>query len=198
MRHAEISAVILAGGRSSRMGGTDKGLIPFHGKPMIAHVIATLSARVGHIYINANRNLDRYREFGHPLISDATPTFEGPLAGFLAAMETVDSELVLLTPCDSPLISTQLIDRLIGAKQRSGAEIAVAHDGRRLQPVYALLSVSLADSLRAFLARGERKIDRWYPLHDMVEVDCSDLTEAFININTPEELRNLEQARRLA
>lgn len=198
MKHPEISAVILAGGRSSRMGGEDKGLIPFDGKPMIEHVIAVLATLTPLILINANRNLERYRQLGYPVISDETQDFDGPLAGFLVAMEAAETSEILLAPCDSPLLSRKLIDRLIKQKQDSGAEIAVAHDGQRLQPVYALLSVSLKDSLRAFLAGGERKIDRWYPQHFVVEVDCSDIPEAFVNVNTPEELSKLEHTRRTA
>lgn len=198
MKYPNISAVILAGGRSSRMGGEDKGLIPFDGKPMIEHVIAVLATLTPHIMINANRNLERYQQLGFPVISDETQDFDGPLAGFLVAMEAAETPEILLTPCDSPLLSTELIDRLVSQKQASGAEIAVAHDGQRLQPVYALLSVSLKDSLRTFLASGDRKIDRWYPQHSVVEVNCSDIPEAFVNVNTPEELNKLEHARRTA
>lgn len=198
MRYQNTSAVILAGGRSSRMGGEDKGLILFNGKPMIAHVIEVLASRVDHIIINANRNVERYSQFGYPVISDETQEFDGPLAGFLAAMRAVTTPEVLLAPCDSPLLSTELIDRLVAEKQRSGADIAVAHDGKRLQPVYALLSVSLEDSLVAFLASGDRKIDRWYPQHTVIEVDCSDIPEAFVNVNTPEELSKLEHTGKMA
>lgn len=194
MKYPDTSAVILAGGRSSRMGGEDKGLILFRGRPMIAQVIAALTTRVDTIFINANRNLERYREFGYPVIRDATADFDGPLAGFLAALRAVSTPQVLLTPCDSPLLAPALIDRLVSAKRQSGAEIAVAHDGERLQPVYALLSVSLADNLAAFLAGGGRKIDRWYPQTHMIEVDCRDLGASFVNVNTPDELAALEQA----
>jgi len=190
-----ITAVILAGGRASRMGGEDKGLILFQGKPMIAHVIAVLSARIDDILINANRNLERYQAFGYPVISDANQNYDGPLAGFLAAMRSAKTPEILLLPCDSPLLPIELIDRLVAEKHRHGADIAVAHDGRRLQPVYALLSVSLQDDLAAYLAAGERKIDRWYPRHHMVEVDCSDLVQSFINVNTPAELTALENTR---
>lgn len=195
MKYPNISAVILAGGRSSRMGGEDKGLTPFDGKPMIEHVIAVLATLTPHIMINANRNLERYQQLGYPVISDETQDYDGPLAGFLVAMEAAKTNEVLLLPCDSPLLSRELIDRLIKQKQALNAEIAVAHDGQRLQPVYALLSIGLKDSLRAFLAGGERKVDRWYLQHFVTEVDCSDIPEAFANINTPEELRKLEHAR---
>lgn len=195
MKYPNISAVILAGGRSARMEGKDKGLIPFEGKPMIAHVITVLSTLTPHIMINTNRNFEHYQKFGYPLISDETQDYDGPLAGFLAAMEAAVSNEVLLVPCDSPLLSRELIDRLVQQKQASGAEITVAHDGQRRQPVHALLSVSLKDSLRTFLAGGQRKVDCWYPQHSVHEVDCSDIAETFINVNTPEELRTLEHIR---
>lgn len=198
MKYADITAVILAGGRSSRMGGEDKGLLDFQGKAMIEHVIEVLQQRVDKVLINANRNLERYRLFGYPLISDATRDHHGPLAGFLAAMQAATTPEVLIVPCDSPLLCTELIERLVTEKNRSGAEIAVAHDGHRLQPVYALLSVSLKDSLRDYLAGGERKIDRWFPQHNMATVDCSDISQVFANINTPQELAQLEQDRNSA
>jgi molybdopterin-guanine dinucleotide biosynthesis protein A len=194
MKYPDTSAVILAGGRSRRMGGEDKGLLPYQGRPMIAHVLAAVSTRVDAIFINANRNLERYRAFGRPVISDATADFAGPLAGLLAALRAARTPQVLVLPCDSPLIAPALIDRLAAAKRRSDADIVVAHDGRRLQPTFALLSVSLADDLAAFLARGGRKVDQWYEETTMLEVDCSDLADSFVNLNTPEELAALEQA----
>ncbi|MCW8891126.1 MAG: molybdenum cofactor guanylyltransferase [Sedimenticola sp.] len=182
-----ITAVILAGGMARRMGGEDKGLVMLDGKPLIEHVLARIAPQAEAILINANRNAERYGAYGHPVISDSLHDFQGPLAGFLAAMHSVESDFIVTIPCDGPCLPADLIQRLYRAQQSAGAEIAVAHDGHRMQPVYALISTQLEASLSTFLASGERKIDKWYGQHNTVTVDFSDAPETFLNINTPEE-----------
>lgn len=187
-----ITAIILAGGRATRMGGIDKGLVELCGRPMIEHVLAAVTPQVGQVVINANRNLDRYAAFGWPVVSDADGDFLGPLAGLSAGLGAATTELVLTVPCDCPLLVSDLAARLHTAMVRENAEIAVPFDGARLQPVFALVQRSLAASLAAYLEAGDRKIDLWFARHRLARVDFSDCPENFINVNDPAEREALE------
>ncbi len=190
---ASITGIILAGGRGRRMGGSDKGLVEFAGCALIEHIIAILSPQVGTLMINANRNQDNYATYGYAVITDELTDFQGPLAGFSSAMHAASTDYIITVPCDSPLLSSELVPRLVQALQNSDATIAVAHDGTRLQPVYALLPTHLANSLQGFLDSGQRKIDRWYALHSVALADCSDIAGTFHNINTLSERDQLQQ-----
>ena len=193
----EITAVVLAGGRARRMGGEDKGLVEVAGKPMVAHTVDVLRTQTAEVIVNANRNADAYRAVtGCRVIADTVGGFAGPLAGMASALEASANRLLLTTPCDSPLVTGELGPRLHAALARDGAEIAVAHDGERMQPVFALLARELLPNLLAFLGTGERKIDRWYATRHTVTADFSDALDTFLNVNTPLERDRLE--RRLA
>ena len=192
-RRDAVAGLILAGGRARRMGGDDKGLIPLAGRPMVEHVLERIRPQVDEVLINANRNAERYGRYGHPVIPDVIGDYSGPLAGMLTAMMVVQQPWLAVVPCDSPLLPLDLVDRLFESVLVDSAEIAVAHDGQRLQPVVALLSCSLLPHLRAFVDQGGRKIDTWYAQHRMVATDLSDHPEAFVNVNTPEERLELEQ-----
>jgi molybdopterin-guanine dinucleotide biosynthesis protein A len=189
---APITAIILAGGRATRMGGTDKGLVELAGRPMIAHVLAALAPQVERVLINANRNQARYAEFGYPVIADLDDGFLGPLAGLAAGLQAAATPLVLTAPCDCPLLPADLAARLRAALAAADAEIAVPFDGERLQPVFALVRRELAGSLAAYLAGGDRKIDRWFAQHRLAQADFSDRPETFVNVNDPAERAALE------
>lgn len=189
----DVTGVILSGGRATRMGGVDKGLVPLHGRPMIAWVIDILRPQVRTILINANRNLERYRDLGWPVIDDGDRDFRGPLAGFASGMRAAATPYVAFAPCDSPLVCKDLVSRLYGALSNDGSRIAVAHDGERLQPVFALLECSLLDDLSTYLEDGGRKIDRWYSQHGYACADFSDVAGSFSNINAPDERLALER-----
>ena len=183
----DITALVLAGGKSRRMGGKDKGLLPFAEGTLIGHVIEAIRPQVGTILISANRNLDQYQRLGLPVIADPLDGFQGPLAGFLGGLEKMQTEYLLTLPCDGPFVAVDLAQRLAVGLAAADAEIAVAHDGQRLQPVYALLHRGVVSDLRVALEQGERKIDRWYPRNRWVTVDFSDVPAQFSNINTPED-----------
>ena len=193
----EVTAVVLAGGRARRMGGEDKGLVEVAGRPMVAHTIDVLRPQTVEVIVNANRNTEAYRAItGCRVIADTVGGFAGPLAGMASALEASATRLVLTAPCDSPLVTGELGPRLHAAMSRHGAEIAVAHDGERMQPVFALLTRGLLPDLLAFLTAGERKIDTWYATRHAVTADFSDILDTFLNVNTPQERDRLE--RRLA
>jgi len=189
----DITGVILAGGRSQRMGGEDKGLIRIDGRPMVDHIIRALSPQVGPLLINANRNLDDYRRFGYPVIPDIMGDFYGPLVGMASALQATETDYLLCVPCDSPLLPHNLAQDLYGALHAQQTEIGVAHDGVRMQPVFALLRRNLLADLLTYLEAGGRKIDTWYARHRLVMVDFSDRAETFFNINTQQERQMLER-----
>ena len=192
----EITGLILAGGRAQRMGGIDKGLIPFHGRPLIESAIEALKRQTGQLLINANRNLAQYSTYGYPVVSDVTLDFSGPLAGFSAGLATCKTRYLLTAPCDSPLLPPDLSERLAGELEASGAQLVYASteelDGKIWsQPVFCLMRSDVADSLNQFLTKGDLKIDHWFKdLHTSTVIFKN--SQAFANINTPEELKHLE------
>ncbi len=188
----QITGLVLAGGRGQRMGGVDKGLQLFDGKPLVQHAIERLAPQVGTLLVNANRNLEAYRAFGVPVVADTVPDFAGPLAGWLAGLEQCRTEWLVTVPCDSPRFPLDLVQQLANAVRSSGAELAMAEtmeDGKpRTQPVFTILRTSLARSLAAYVRDGGRKIDRWSTMQGCACVRFDDAA-AFFNVNTREELK---------
>ena len=194
----QITGLILAGGRAQRMGGIDKGLIPFLGKPLIESAIQRLRSQVGPILINANRNITKYASYGHPVIMDETPDFSGPLAGFSAGLKACTSPYLLTAPCDSPLLPIDLGIKLATEMTRGDFQLVYAStkeaDGKVwAQPVFCLMHADLQEPLEAFLQKGDLKIDRWFKELRSSTVMFDD-AQVFSNVNTPEELKRLEEA----
>ena len=174
------------------MGGEDKGLVDIAGRLMISYVVDALLPQVSVLMINANRNTDRYRELGHKVVVDSIEGYWGPLAGMASAMQVSITPLLVTTPCDCPFVPEDLVERLHRVMRENEAEVCVAHDGERIQPVFSLLSCELVESLLAYLDAGERKIDRWFAQHRCVTADFSDRPETFLNVNTPEDVSAAE------
>jgi len=174
------------------MGGEDKGLVPLAGRPMVAHVLEALRPQVGAILLNANRNHERYAAFGHPVVADAVAGYLGPLAGVLTALRHCTTEFLVTAPCDAPLVAPDLVARLYLARAAAGADLAVASDGERQQPVFLLLRTALAPSLEAYLAGGGRKIDTWFGQLRIAVADFSDAPDTFVNVNDPDERQRIE------
>lgn len=191
----DITGLILAGGRGSRMGGADKGLQNHQGIPLAMHAMLRLSPQVGHLMINANRNLGAYDSFGVPVWPDALPDYPGPLAGFLAGLEHCETGYLVTVPCDTPNFPDDLVQRLAQALEDQDAELAMAAtpgpDGPQPQPVFCLMKTTLMESLVAFTHAGQRKIDRWTAQHRSATVVFED-ADAFFNANTADELRQLQ------
>jgi molybdopterin-guanine dinucleotide biosynthesis protein A len=197
----EITGVVLAGGRGSRMGGVDKGLQPLNLEPLALHALRRLSPQCGAMLISANRSLEIYAQLGMPfrakVVVDAFPDFPGPLAGMSAALHAAQTEFVLFAPCDAPFVDPHLADRLSEKLIADNADIAIATvtdsaGDRHLHPVFALLRTSLADDLDAFIRAGERKVRAWYARHKAVEVTFTD-ERAFYNVNDLQQLADLER-----
>jgi molybdopterin-guanine dinucleotide biosynthesis protein A len=201
----EITGIVLAGGRGSRMGGADKGLQNFNGTPLALHTLLRLQMQQGGLLseqmINANRNLAAYEAFGVPVWPDTLTDYAGPLAGFMTGLERCESPYLLTVPCDTPLFPLDLAGRLAHAFDDENTEIAMAaapeEDGQlRPQPVFCLLRRELLESLVAFTQAGGRKIDRWTAQHRTVIVPFDqpgDDPRAFYNTNTLAELHALEK-----
>jgi len=191
----EITGLVLAGGLGKRMSadgrGVDKGLQEFDGRPMVSHVVERLAPQVGALLINANRNLERYAALGYPVVADAIDDFAGPLAGLHAGLLAATTRYLVTAPCDSPFLPLDLVERLGSALLDGTAQVAVARTGDQPHPVFLLVERSVEPGLRAYLARGHRKIDQWYRPLAHVEVDFAD-ERAFRNINTREELKDYE------
>lgn len=187
----KISAVILAGGQGSRLGGVDKGLLELNNIPLIQHLIKRIQPQVSEIIISANRNLNEYKKFGLAVYEDDIKDYAGPLAGILKALQHCQSEWLLTVPADCPFVPQDLAEHLY--KNIKGNKIVIPHDGIHLQPTVALIHKSLASDLKMFLQQGERKARVWMQQQPHTIVDFSNQANAFININTEEELKNAEK-----
>jgi molybdopterin-guanine dinucleotide biosynthesis protein A len=199
-----VTGLILAGGRGTRMGGTDKGLQIFRGQPLALNTLERLHMQQGQalaeVMINANRNLSAYAAFGTPVWPDTLDGFAGPLAGFMTGLEHCPTPLLLTVPCDTPLFPLDLVQRMHQALRREQADLAMAaareEDGQlRAQPVFCRMRVGLLESLVAFTQQGGRKIDAWTALHRTVLVPFNEPTDnpqAFFNANTAAQLHSLE------
>ena len=184
-----ITGVILAGGRGTRMGGVDKGLVKLDGKPLVEHVILRLQPQVPHIIISANRNQDEYARYGFPVISDEVESNgAGPLAGIFCALTRATTEYILTVPCDAPRLPQDLAARLLRQLQQEGARACMAHDGTRAQPIFTLLHTCLRDDVLRALRAGEHKVGLWLQQRGSSSTDFSDCAECFINLNTAENI----------
>ncbi|WP_370690429.1 molybdenum cofactor guanylyltransferase MobA [Methylotenera sp.] len=187
-----ISAIILSGGRATRMNGVDKGLVLLKQKPLIQHVIERLAAQVDEILINANREITHYQTFGYTVLKDEVEDFLGPLAGFSLGLQHAEHDYLLTVPCDSPLLPLDLAHRLMLALLEHKADIAVASSDGNVHPVFCLCKKSVLPSLTAYLQQGERRVSTWQKSLNYIEVDFSDCSDAFVNLNTFEDLAALE------
>jgi molybdopterin-guanine dinucleotide biosynthesis protein A len=202
---AGITGVVLAGGLGRRMGGIDKGLQELNGRPLVQWVLERLAPQVDAVLISANRNLARYGEFGFAVLPDRItdpagsrrdiPGMQGtgPLAGLHAALRQANTPLLLTVPCDSPFLPADLVRRLRDALETLNADVAVPRTGTQAHRAFCLVRRELQPKLDAFLDSGERKVGLWHASLNVAEVAFDDQTDAFSNINTPEELAHCAQ-----
>ena len=201
MRLDDVTGVVLAGGRGQRMGGVDKGLLLLAGRPLVVRVLDRLQPQVGAVSISANRQVDSYAAFGHPVLADENGDFAGPLAGVLAALSACRTPWLLCVPCDAPMLPLDLAQRLYEAAAREEAAGAFACTGpgdgngllQRVQPTFLLLHQRLVLPLRETLARAERSVQRFAAAQGIVRVRFDD-ESAFANVNTPQDLASMERA----
>lgn len=185
-----ITGVILAGGRATRMGGHDKGLIVLNGVPLYLHVLSRLKAQVDEVIISANRNQSVYAKSGCQIIGDIDTSFPGPLAGILSGLHSAMSDWVVFVPCDVPAFPLDLVHRLWQARGEENA--AYATDGERPHPTLLLINKNLIEPLEAYLHLGNRKLMLFMEQIGAKAVSFNDQPEAFLNLNSPEDLSNWE------
>ncbi len=192
----DITGIVLAGGRGSRMGGVDKGLQSHQGRPLVEHALQRLRPQVGQLMLNANRNLEAYAAMGAPVWPDALPDQPGPLAGFLAGLTHCSTDYLVTVPCDSPNFPLDLVARLAAAMAAQAADVAIAatleQGAVQPQPVFCLMHRRVCDSLLAFVQSGQRRIDRWTASLGCASVLFDD-PGAFANANTLAELQGLQR-----
>jgi molybdenum cofactor guanylyltransferase len=192
---ADVSYLVLAGGRGQRMAGADKGLMLWQGKPMIEHIIQQLGAQADNIIISANRNQQQYAEYAALVISDSQNNtngqidFQGPLAGLLSALQVCRSQYLLCVPCDSPAPPQNLLVQLTQCMQTQNSQAAVCHDGERLQPLFLLLSTQYRQQLSDYLQQGHRKVEDFIALIEPAICDFSAQRNAFRNFNSTQDMQ---------
>ncbi|WP_424625141.1 molybdenum cofactor guanylyltransferase MobA [Achromobacter marplatensis] len=193
---AGVAGLILAGGQGARMNQQDKGLVLLHGQPMVAHVARRLAPQVGRLIISANRHQARYAQYGQ-VVEDGEPelgAFQGPLLGIAAGLAAAaQDDWLVVVPCDTPFLPADLAARLIGAAESARAPLAyAAANGQRHSACMAVRTALLSD-LRAYLRGGDRKVGLWQARAGGVEARFDDAPDAFMNVNTPEELAVAER-----
>ena len=179
----QISAVILAGGEGTRLGGVDKGLIEFKGRRMIEWTLDIVRPCVSQLLISCNRNITDYMPLGDSVVCDRIAGSVGPLAGIHAALESLTSESsgksneshsLLVLPCDTPLVDKTIVERLLKAAEQSPHSIIVlVEKGEHkdfLHPLHAVIPVSLKVDLGDYLIDGGGAVRKWYMQHSVVEV----------------------------
>lgn len=181
---SDITAVILSGGQGLRMGRQDKGLMFFNNKPMIAHMVDVVEFEVARLLISANRNIEKYQQYSE-VVSDDLSDFQGPLAGIAKAISVTKTPYLLVLPCDSPLITQAIIQRLVTAMNKNNVDICVADDGTRIHPTIAIIKVKVQNNLLDFLESGNRKLSLWVQKNNFAKVDFSDYPEMLSNFNNP-------------
>lgn len=184
----QISGVILAGGLARRMGGIEKALVEFQGETLLSQVIKRIQPQVKVLYLNANKKFEQYQEFNLPILIDEMKGFLGPLAGILTALNEIETDYLLVVPCDAPFVALNLAEKLFKEMKQQNAVGAVVHDGERLQPTFLLLHKQLRNDLESYLNEGQRSIEKWLERHCISKVDFSLQAFDFINFNTLAEL----------
>ncbi|NWK77714.1 molybdenum cofactor guanylyltransferase MobA [Aquitalea sp. LB_tupeE] len=185
------TALILAGGQASRMGGVDKGLVELAGQPLIARTLHSLAAQSqppARVLISANRHLDAYAAYGYPVLPDTLPGYPGPLAGLLAGMQAEPDSVLLMLPCDAVQLPADFATRLLAALP--GRQVVSASDSVQWHPSLLALQPGLTDALTAYLAGGNRSIRGWLAglQHDTVPFALP-----FANLNTLQAVAALAQ-----
>lgn len=186
---SRVHGFILCGGQSRRFKGRDKGLIDLHGRPLASHVKRSMQHPLRDLHIITNRNQSKYKRIHLQLLSDCLSGFKGPLAGIHTALSAINrNDYALIVPCDSPFVSKQLLHRLLQAISANNS-IVIAHDGKRPQPLFMLIQAKYRNAIARELHRNKLSVVKWLDTTPHVSVDCSDISDTFINMNRFSDLR---------
>ncbi len=194
-----VAGVLLAGGKSRRMGGGEKFMRPLGGRPILERVVERARPQVANLILNTGGDPTRFQSLGLPVVADVIEGFAGPLAGILTGLEWAAANVpeapwVASFATDAPFLPGDLVERLMAAVADDGAEIACAVSKGRTHPVFALWPVGLRDALRRAMVEDDmRKIDRWTAAYRVAHVDfVDDPVDPFFNVNRPEDLAEAE------
>lgn len=200
MADRTVLGVLLAGGLARRMGGGDKGLASLGGRPLMDRILERIRPQVSDSIINANGDAGRFAAYGLPVVADVIGDFSGPLAGVLTGMEWAAENApgvkwVATFATDAPFVPLDLVERLVAAVGRDGAEMACAASAGRAHPVFGLWPVAKAGDLRrAMIEEDMRKIDLWTARYQLIEVDFSSQPfDPFFNVNDKDNLAEAER-----
>ncbi|MFO8023927.1 molybdenum cofactor guanylyltransferase MobA [Thiohalophilus sp.] len=185
-----ITGIILAGGRARRMQGQDKGLLGYHGRPLIEHVCERLGSQVARLCLNANRHRETYQRYGYPVVGDLWPDFPGPLAGFYSALQQCDGEWFCFAPCDTPRLPGDLVARLSETAAQQQVPVVAVTDGEHLHGTLCLLHRSCEAALLDYYQQGRHRVQEWIRSQSHALVDYSDQPDTLININEPQQLES--------
>lgn len=191
----KITGVVLAGGRGSRMGGQDKGLVLLNSVALFQYVLEALRPQVNQLVISANRNIDIYQQTGVPVIADSLPDYPGPLAGILAVMESIESEWFLFSPCDTPNIPTNLVSSLWKGLGDPPLPAVWVNDGERDHPGTVLIHHSAKAALKRYLNAGERRVMQFLLSLGGRAIVLDQSLNRFTNINTLDELSHWQESK---
>lgn len=185
MERADITGIVLCGGRGRRFGGAPKALAKLHGRPLLDHVLTRLVPQVSRVLLSVGQHVEPFKQFGLEAVEDATPD-AGPLGGVVAALPAVRTPWVLTCPADTPCLPTNLVGLLAADAERVG--VAVPHDGTRRQNLFVLMRHDQALALARFFAAGGRALHRWLDAEGIASTDLSQCAGAFRNVNTRQDL----------
>lgn len=186
-----VTAVILAGGASTRMNLQPKACIEWRGQRFIDHIVTRLHDQAATIAISSNQP-ELFESLSLPILPDPFTDRRGPLAGILAGLDFSQTEFTLFVPCDTPLVSLQLSTCLHQQLIACDAEIAYARTGADHHYLFALMRSDLANDLREYFTRGDYAVRRWFATRRQIAAAFDDEAESFLNINTPEALGQLD------
>ncbi len=187
-KNHSVVGLIVAGGNGRRMGGLQKGLLQWRSKPLIHHIIERLQPQCDSLSLNVNQQLEHYHQFGLPIIRDHDYQQAGPLAGLHSGLSQISCDFLVTVPCDAPLFPLNLVEKLyVAAVTHHGMAVAKTEYG--LQPTFAIVNTSYLASLEKYLNQGQRKTQLWFSENRAETVEFP--LENFVNINTPEDLANL-------
>jgi molybdenum cofactor guanylyltransferase len=198
-----VAGVVLAGGRSTRMGGGDKCLLPLAGLPLLARVIGRLRPQAGNLVINANGDHARLASFGLPVVADSIAGQAGPLAGVHAGLEWAKANVpgashIVTAAGDTPFFPTDLVERFLAALAQDKNRICVARSEEGMHPVFGLWPLAAAGEMEISLRQGARKVSAWVRQHGALEVFFPPVMiggrpiDPFFNLNRPEDLAEAE------
>ena len=196
---ANIVGAIIAGGEARRMGGRIKPAIPLGGQPLVEHLIGRLAPQVGALVLSVADASSGVPSSGLPVVKDTRSGRQGPLAGIEAALiwaraNAPEAEWLAVVPCDVPFLPKDLVARLIAAAERENVPSACAEAGGQLQSLCAVLRPAVLGALQDWLAQERRAVHSFWEQIGSARVlfDGAD-AEAFLNINTPADLRAAEE-----